>query len=655
MRHQVIAAGLVTTLCAMNAAAVDRNWNEPLGGAFNVGTNWTPAGSPIPGDQAFFGLPDIFTVTFPGSSANTSTFVTDGDMLWTTTTVVQTYTVTNDFFATDATLSVMDLVLFVADETNINANALLNVESGGTLRFNKLNISKTAVGPATVECFGANAKLESFNNLVSKIAVGAFGGNGTLRISDSGLATMVGTTAVCDTNVAGTIGLVSLETSAAMATRNLSVNAVGGAGQSGTVNIDAGAVLTVTHMLNVGNAAGLGTGEINVMTGGTLDLGVDSNTVRSSGTLALFDGTLNLDMPLVIDAGVFTADATSTIAHANNVALTVRNKGLIDWAQSLDLSASNSKSPTILNVESGGVFESALNCTIAGVFDSSGRINVDGVAGDGTRSELRGEGLGSDADLFIGIGGVGELNVTNGGRVVFRDDGLWGIDATGVALVTVSGTNADSARSEIDLVNGGPNSELILGDAGNVNVDVLGGGRIAVGGDIRIAVQAGSVASVDVIGSNGASFVSTLSAGDDLYVGGNDVLAGGTATINVDAARLETHDFIRLWPGATVTLSNDAFMSGNTLDNRGLLRGDATLEVLTLSNSGQLEPGDETAAGSFDVFGTMFQTTTGTLEIDLFGGNPGEFDSISVGTALTLDGALVVSMPTGYSPPSGAT
>jgi hypothetical protein len=651
----VIAAGLVTMLCAMNVAAVDRNWNEPLGGAFNNGANWTPMGVPIPGDQAFFSLPDIFTVTFPASSANTSTFVTDGEVTMLTTAVVQTYTVTNDLVITNATLTVADLVVFVADETNVNDNSLLNMGPNGTLRFNKLNISNTAAGPATVECIGPSMELESFNSSFSKIAVGAFGGNGTLRVGDFGIATMVGSTAVCDTSVANTVGLISLESSASMVTRNLLVNAIGGANQSGTINIDGGAVLTVSHMLNVGNAAELGVGQINVMTGGTLDLGVVSNTIGGSGTLALFDGTLNLDMPLVVDGGQFTADATSTIAHANNIALTVRNKGLIDWGQSINLSASNSKSPSIINVQSGGLFESALSCTIAGVFDSAGRINVDGVAGDGTRSELRGEGLGPDADLFIGVGGVGELNVTNGGLVMFRDDGLWGTDATGVAVVTVSGTDADNARSEIDLVNGGPNAELILGDAGNVNIDVLGGGRIAVGGDVRVAIQPGSVAAVDIVGSNGSLFVSTLSAGDDLYVGGNDVLAGGTATINVDAARLETHDFVRLWPGATVTLSNDAFMSGNTLDNRGLLRGDATLEVLTVSNSNLLEPGDDTAAGSLDIFGALFQTSTGTLEIDLFGENPGEFDTIIAGTNISLEGALVISMPTGYTPASGTT
>src|SRR4051812_24077046 len=80
MRHAPVSRLVVCSLVALLLACAQQpargqtfTWNNPLGGTFGVGTNWTPAGPPSTTSQlAQFNLANTYTVSFAANTANAS-------------------------------------------------------------------------------------------------------------------------------------------------------------------------------------------------------------------------------------------------------------------------------------------------------------------------------------------------------------------------------------------------------------------------------------------------------------------------------------------------------------------------------------------------------------------------------------------------------
>ncbi|HLJ97913.1 MAG TPA: autotransporter-associated beta strand repeat-containing protein [Gemmataceae bacterium] len=99
-----------------------------------------------------------------------------------------------------------------------------------------------------------------------------------------------------------------------------------------------------------------------------------------------------------------------------------------------------------------------------------------------------------------------------------------------------------------------------------------------------------------------------------------------------------------------ITFVNDGMVNGN-VQNGGLLFGSGTING-SLTNMGQVNPGDPNATGALTITGNYTQTAAGVLNIRI--GSAGSDQLIIAGQA-TLDGTLKVSLINNFVPPSGST
>jgi beta-propeller repeat-containing protein len=104
--------------------------------------------------------------------------------------------------------------------------------------------------------------------------------------------------------------------------------------------------------------------------------------------------------------------------------------------------------------------------------------------------------------------------------------------------------------------------------------------------------------------------------------------------------------------GGTLSVSSPAVFSGGSLSGQGSFAG-------PISNvSGTVAPGSNTAVGKIYVTGTSgnyTQNSSGTFRVKIGGTSDGQFDVLSAGGAVTLNGSLTVSTINGFSPRSGDT
>src|SRR5262245_5323666 len=61
---------VLAAAAAPPAEAVDHSWVNAAGGAFELSTNWNPAGAPVAGENALFPLNNTYTVTFAAGPTN---------------------------------------------------------------------------------------------------------------------------------------------------------------------------------------------------------------------------------------------------------------------------------------------------------------------------------------------------------------------------------------------------------------------------------------------------------------------------------------------------------------------------------------------------------------------------------------------------------
>jgi len=237
---------------------------------------------------------------------------------------------------------------------------------------------------------------------------------------------------------------------------------------------------------------------------------------------------------------------------------------------------------------------------------STGTLNIDG-AGSFAETE----------DLHIGVfGGLGFLNITNGGQVINTDSGTNGTPDTFI------GNNAGSVGTAVVDGDGSllRSRAIRVGvDGGTGTLEVTGGGLArtltqgTAGGFGVIGDQAGSDGQVAVYGS-GAS-ASTLDVDDDLWVGN-----AGVGVLRIGQQLNGTAD-----GSGALQVDVDLFIgddAGNTGDNKVIVDGaNATANVdnvtyVGLNGTGTLEVTNGAQfTGRFLRVG-QFAGSDGTLLID---------------------------------------
>jgi T5SS/PEP-CTERM-associated repeat protein len=262
-----------------------------------------------------------------------------------------------------------------------------------------------------------------------------------------------------------------------------------------------------------------------------------------------------------------------------------------------------------------------------------------------------------------------------------------------LALEAPSGAQLriDQAGSELTL--DAPAERILVGRRGDASVEITSGGGLETTTILESTTLAeGPLASATVtIDGPGSRWIS---AQQDFVIGG-----AGNATLTIsDDAQLRTDTTNQLViardPGssseividgaasswteltqsiavggegsATVRLINGASLAsfvGINVRSLGTIVGDGTINAPTVTTSGAIAPGDDTAPGALQINGSLRQVgvppgggsaDAGAIDLDLFGSNPGEFDSVNVTGDLELAGRLRITFAPGFTPSPSA-
>ena len=278
-----------------------------------------------------------------------------------------------------------------------------------------------------------------------------------------------------------------------------------------------------------------------------------------------------------------------------------------------------------------------------------------------------GETLTLGPDLLL-HGGYGALYSLGSGAGTILLQGTLSADVAGRSLTVYTPATTESftvdSSGVVEAINGG---HLQLQGAGtfdlggSVIVDGPGSSLIATEGtDISI----GNTSTATVSFSNGAT--GTFSSTTATAVGS---IAGESATVTIDASSswdaggtlvvARSYDFATNTVGAgstggsaTITVDGTLTVVDLYVGQNGELNGSGTLNTTTVDNDGGIisvgnSPGQMSISGDL-------QFTSGTLEIEFGGVNPGEFDLLTVGGTTTIgSGVIEFSFYGGFAPESG--
>ena len=484
-------------------------------------------------------------------------------------------------------------------------------------------------------------------------------------------------------------------------------------GGSGTLNIGLGGKVTVSALY----ATKIWHQGIVNLNGGTLETGrlevMGGNFNWTSGMLYLTGGPLSIE-----PSGLFgDAVAIETGKHLRSIELIVGNAG--DGAVSVDFGASVQSDVGFTvgrtgagTVEvNGGLLMTNFVNQIGDQPGSEGTVTISNAG----RWEVVGTAV---SDFNIGNQGTGTLSVFSGSVVNlnFQTVPSLGRTSTGRGSVLVSGIGAELfielhdlqvgefGQGDVQVSNGGrvilPNSNLILGNqpgsAGDLAVDGTGslvtaagvyvgqlgsgtlhitnGGRLDANNEVviaagvwshGIAVLEGTASRLTAIsglgylnvgsGSNGSLMISSGAQAEAKSVIIGDGF-GNIGEVQVSASTLSATNEIEVgYLGhGLLTLSNDGlasapFISVNELSS---ISGNGTLQGNVLSE-GTVSPG--LSVGLLAIDGDYQQLASGRLAIELGGPIPqSDYDVIAIdGTAL-LGGTLRVDLINGFRPAGGA-
>jgi hypothetical protein len=443
-----------------------------------------------------------------------------------------------------------------------------------------------------------------------------------LRIDES--CTLAGAGSIALNAGANTLDTAYVETLPSMVLTNSASHTIRGTGRvyakttnAGEIIADvAGKVLEIRGEITqdlagriTGNPGIAALGNGAVITGGNFHSGA-GGVVRTSGT-AKVSGTSNIGI----------------LEVANNTQLRLLAGGL------------NNAGSVVINPTSGLNFTSLVAeeaCTITGV----GTVTLNATATPDT-AYIDGGTVGLTIAPQQIITGNGRMygSITNQGKI--RGSGLAGNVVRIRGNVTQTGAGA------------------IIGGVGSVGLDtgsVTGGKFQSNGGPVRALSGTSSMSGVENIGElqldnnarlsassfvnngtvtindgNGLNFTTLSFPGVETLSGVGEILL--RASGNLDTAYLES-----VGEGAKLTIGENQIIRGT-----GRMHGE-------FESSAVLSPGLSTGAiGRFEPRGPLTLTPDSRIDIDIAGGDPGQFDAIASNSPVAIGGSLALAI-TGWDP-----
>jgi outer membrane autotransporter protein len=631
---------------------------------YEAGSNGTAmvdgAGSNWANDQMLFvGLSGKGSLTVSNGGTVNSVYGLIGDLAGSTGTV--TVKGPNSLWTNTADLQVGG-----------EGKGTLAIQNGGQVKSGSAWIGAFAgsTGVATVD--GPGSKWTVAGDLVAGES-----GTGTLAISAGGKAAstyayvgrQAGSSGTATVDGAGSswaseqalfvgmggTGSLTVSNGAAVSTQFGLIGAFQG-GKGAVVVKGANSLWTDTAGLQVG---GDGAGSLAI-----LNQGEAKSHSASVGTFATSTGTATVDGPgskwtianelVVGDTGHGSLAITNAGRVGNGTAF-IGNAAGATGAVVVDGPGSNWTSSYIvagnegtgsLSIANGAVVNALGGMAVAASAGSAGAVNV-------SASALN---LGS---LSVGALGSGTLNITNSGKV--GNDVAWvGDFAGGTGKVVVDGAGSAWNNS----------ADLYIGRVGHGLVTIANGGVVTVGGQVKMATNAGAVGILGIGGAPGAAPAApgTLNTSGINFGGGNstgilgfnhtDTSGGysfGAAISGGGRGSAIIHD-----AGWTNLTGNSSGFNGSTqvnggrlavngslanslvyVNSGGTLGGAGTVGSTLVAAGGKAAPGN--SIGTLKVNGDMSFAAGSLYEAEVNG--LGASDKITVSGIATLGGGTVQVIP----------
>lgn len=688
----LVVGGLSLVATVFTAAPVagqtTYDWNDPVGGSFQDAGNWTPAGGPPSGlDTARFNSSGSYPVTFSADRSHQFLHVGSDDVFFDLSN--RTYTLTGDYPTLVAGLAPGDVTNLGFQNGTLVSNwaaiglfwpGQADLGLQGPLTWNNSSaILIGGTGSAEAEA-GNGAQITCGWTVVGALG-GAGGGNGTLRVVDSG------THWNCSNNVMAV-----------------------GADASGTLIVNGGGNVS-SGWGDLGVAAGIGGNALVTGAGSRWDMGIGGAALGVNGV-----GILHVQ-----NGGVVTSRFCEIgVQSSGSGSATVTGIGSL-WDMSPFGAGVGINGIGTLSIQSGGVV-SCVGADIGKEASGDGEVTI---AGTGSLWDVNGVitvGMRGDGDLLVNAGGRveadrilmgrfagananmvingevdidsdgaylyvgyeapstltlnGTLDITDPGGTVGGDDGFTVVGsssgATGQLTINAGGSYSSSAQLQLGALAGSHGTVTIntggsaisrlaasspSGAAGNVGRDGTGIMNIAGGlwncldGALNVGFNAGSSGTMNITNAGSALSIGG-SIGRSAGSNGN-VLIDGPGSDWTSAATLN----IGMAGTGSLTLVNGGLAAAPAMQigATGTVGGTGTLNG-SVNNGGMLTPGDVPGPadiGLLTIIGALTQSASGKTVVDISGTAVGQRDRMQVSTSASLAGTLQINLIGGFIPSPG--
>ena len=633
----VIGSGLSSTgVATVTGGGSQWNHSGDLGvGGLGNGTLNVTAGGAVSNTEGFIGFnidsTGVATVTGPGSQWNNSSNLFVGNLGDGTLNVEAGGVVSNTegFIGETAISTGVATVTGPGSQWNNSGNLFvgnfgdgtLNVTAGGVVSNGNSSVGRNTDSTGVVTVTGAGSQWNNSGNLI----VGA-GGDGTLNVEAGGVVS----------NATGFIGLGGSSTGVATVTgagsqwNNSTGLSVGGFGGNGTLNVEAGGVISNADgsigggLLSTGVATVTGAGsqwnnsaDLNVgqVGNGTLNVEAGGVVSNATGVIGLNGGSTGV--ATVAGAGSqWNNSGNLDIAPAGTGTLNIADNGLVAVGGTTSLGASGAVNLT------GGRFEfgqttfaefSAINAVSGSM---AGNLNHSGITDVSTLTILQNHPV-----------DITDVNLVNTGL-------LFGSAILGTSIDNQSTGELTASAGQQVIAAGG------LDNQGEIN---------NLGGTVRFLQDAtnqaaGFVGGRGVFGADG----SWANEGVMAFSGGNADILGDVS--NTTGGQIVTSGL------ATTTFFDDVIHNGTEIRTAA---GSSTVIFGAASGAGSytgtgtvffegdLRPGNSANIVDFEgdvAFGSQLNT-----QIEIAGTLLGEFDRLQIAGDLSLTGDLLVDLINGHT------
>ncbi len=487
-------AVVASLLPVSRASAVDREWNQASGvQVFNTGTNWTPNGTPVAGDNLTFPLNGDVDIFLGAPSVGNNITFSDGIVEFLD---VGGSVLNNGGVATIDDPSAANLLdgAFVtldaarwdsAGDARIGSAGAgtVTVQNGGDFEADQFLIGDGTVALGEVTVTGSGSTLNaSLTSNVSLYAIGINGGTGTLHVLAGGDITTTST-----------------------GSGDISIGE--GIGSTGTLNIDGAGSTAESEDIWVGHG---GTGFLNVTNGGVINLTDATAPTREFIVARTLAATGDIGTGAVLVSG------DNSLISAGPVTVGLTGVGTA-------------------TISGGGRINAGAGATIGGSAGSSGMLTVTGVG------SLADSTFAVTGNLLVGQFGQGTLRAELGGNITVSTNLVIGDDVTNTSdnSVTIDGAGSLLTVGNILYVGNEAVGNDTPGSETTNSLSVTDGATASTV-FLRVAEIAGSKGEMLVDGA-GSSFTAT----NDAVVG---TAGTGKLEITSGAVLTTTSSF---WAGFT--------------------------------------------------------------------------------------------------------